>query len=507
MTVLDFLRLSRANFVLLLAATLAGLLLAFGVVLTQPKTYTSSSTGFVTTTGSSSLGDVLNGDVAAQNKAGAYIPLISSRSVAEKIAQDPALGLAPGDVAGHLTASVVPSSALIKVDATADQPEKAASLANSALQATADVVKDLEGSGSPIKVVPLEDAQVPGAPSSPNVRNYLLVGAALGLLAGYAVALLRKVSDVRIRTSHEVEDLTDAGVLGILPKTPSLKGNNRGEVEDDAAHEAVRQLRTNLRFVSVDDPPRCVVVTSPNPGEGKSTVTTAIANSFAHAGEPAVIVDADLRRPTVAGVFGVDGSVGLTQVLSGQVTLQDALQQVPGSSLMVLPAGRIPPNPSELVGSQRMKQVLAELRESFMVFVDAPPVLPVTDASLLAVAADGAILVVEVGGTRKEQVDLAASMLRRVSVTLLGSVLNLAPARGVGSSHYGFGYGGYRRGYSSYYGEAKKSSRGFRSRARSGGRRAGHQGSTGGSRSASSPWPSSVDSPESSRSSRSSHDV
>lgn len=466
MTVLDFLRLTRANLLLLLATTLAGLLLAFGVLLVQPKTYTSSSTGFVTTSGSSSLGDVLNGDVAAQNKASAYLPLIASRSVAEKIAQNSELGLAPGDVAGRLSASVVPDSALIKVDATADDPQKAAELANSALQATADVVKDLEGSSSPVRVVPLEDAQVPGAPSSPSTRNYLLAGGLVGLLAGYAVALLRKVSDVRIRTSHEVEELTDAGVLGILPKSPSLKGDNRGDVEDDAASEAVRQLRTNLRFVSVDDPPRCVVVTSPNPGEGKSTVTTAIANSFAHAGEPTVIVDADLRRPTVSGVFGVDGSVGLTQVLSGQVTLEDALQQVPGSSLMVLPAGRIPPNPSELVGSQKMKHVLADLRRSYMVFVDAPPVLPVTDASLLAVAADGAIMVVEVGGSRKEQVDLAASMLRRVSATLLGSVLNLAPARGVGSAHYGFGYGGYRRGYSSYYGESKKSRRGFRARKR-----------------------------------------
>ncbi|WP_348613936.1 polysaccharide biosynthesis tyrosine autokinase [Kocuria rhizophila] len=463
MTVIDFLRLTRANLLLLLATTLAGLLVAFGLATLQPKTYTSSSTGFVTTTGSNSLGDVLSGDAAAQSKANAYIPLISSRSVAEKISQDPSLGLAAEDVAGHLSASVVPNSALIKVDATADEPEKSATLANSALQATADVVKDLEGSNSPVRVVPLEDAQVPGKPSSPNTAKYLLVGGLVGLLAGYTIALLRKLSDVRIRTSHEAEELTDAGVLGILPKTPSLKGQNRGEVEDDAASEAVRQLRTNLRFVSVDNPPRCVVVTSPNPGEGKSTVTTAIANSFAHAGEPTVIIDADLRRPTVAGVFGVDGSVGLTQVLSGQVSLQDALQQVPGSSLMVLPAGRIPPNPSELVGSQRMKHVLEDLRTDYMVFVDAPPVLPVTDASLLAAAADGAILVMEVGGTRKEQVELAASMLRRVSVTLLGCVLNLAPARGVGSSHYGFGYGGYRRGYSSYYGENKKSSRRFRS--------------------------------------------
>lgn len=462
MTVLDFLRLTRANVALLLATTLSGALLGLGYALMQPKTYTSSSTGFVTTSGNASLGDVLSGETAAQNKANAYVPLISSRAVAEKIAQKSTLNLKPGDVAGHLQASVVPGSALIKVSATTENPQSAAELANTALAATAEVVGDLEGRDSPVKVVPLEDAQVPGAPSSPNTRMFVLVGAALGLVAGYVVAILRKASDVRVRTSQEVEDATDAGVLGILPKSPSLKGDNRGDVEDDAAAEAVRQLRTNLRFVSVDHPPRCVVVTSPNPGEGKSTVSTALANSFAHAGQPTVIVDADLRRPTVAGVFGIDGSVGLTQVLSGQIAIEDALQLAPGSSLLVLPAGRIPPNPSELLGSERMKSLMAELRAKYMTFVDAPPMLPVTDASLLSTAADGTILVMEVGGTRKEQVELSASMLRRVSARLLGSVMNMAPARGVGSTYYGFGYGGYRRGYSSYYGEAKKSSRAFR---------------------------------------------
>lgn len=465
MTVLDFLRLTRANLALLLATTLLGLALGFGVAMLQPKTYTSMSTGFVsaTTSETGSVGDVLNGDTAAQSKANAYLPLISSRAVAEKIAQNSSLGLQPGEVAGRLSAEVVAGSALIRVTAVSDEPQKAAELANSALEATAEVAQEIEGNSSPVRVIPLEDAQVPGGPSSPNTRNYMLVGALIGLVAGYAIAILRRASDVRVRTSQEVEDATDAGVLGILPKSPSLKGNNRGDVEDDAAAEAVRQLRTNLRFVSVDHPPRCVILTSPNPGEGKSTVSTALANSFAHSGEPTVIVDADLRRPTVAGVFGIDGSVGLTQVLSGQVALEDALQQAPGTSLLVLPAGRIPPNPSELLGSDRMKHLMAELKSKYMTFIDAPPLLPVTDASLLSTEADGTILVTEVGGTRKEQVELAASMLRRVNARLLGAVLNLAPARGVGSTYYGFGYGGYRRGYSSYYGEAKKSSRRFRS--------------------------------------------
>lgn len=474
MTVLDFLRLTRANVALLLATTLLGLLLGFGVAMLQPMTYTSVSTGYVTTTNSSegSVGDVLNGDAAAQSKANAYLPLISSRAVAEKIAQNSQLGLQPGDVAGRLNAQVVPGSALIRVTAVSDRPETAAELANSALQATADVAQEIEGNNSPVRVIPLEDAQVPGAPSSPNTRMYLLIGAAIGLVSGYAVAVIRRASDVRVRTSQEVEDATDAGVLGILPKSPTLKGTNRGDVQDDAAAEAVRQLRTNLRFVSVDHPPRCVVVTSPNPGEGKSTVTTALGISFAHAGEPTLIVDADLRRPTVAGVFGIDGSVGLTQVLSGQIALEDALQNAPGTPLMVLPAGRIPPNPSEILGSERMKHLIAQLKDEYMTFIDAPPLLPVTDASLLSTVVDGTILVAEVGGTRKEQVELAASMLRRVNARLLGSVLNLAPARGVGSTYYGFGYGGYRRGYSSYYGEAKRSSRGFRSGSRRGASRA-----------------------------------
>jgi len=143
--------------------------------------------------------------------------------------------------------------------------------------------------------------------------------------------------------------------------------------------------------------------------------------------------------------------VGLTQVIAGSVDLADVLVPTSQDGLLLLPAGRIPPNPSEIVGSGRMESLIAGLSHSYMVIIDAPPLLPVTDAGLLTVAADGALLVVRHGKTRKEQVALAARNLAHVDGTLLGFVMNMVPKKDMGSVVYGYGYGSYSPQY--YYGE------------------------------------------------------
>lgn len=169
---------------------------------------------------------------------------------------------------------------------------------------------------------------------------------------------------------------------------------------------------------------------------------------LAESGQPTILIDADLRRPVQAGHFGVDGQVGLTQLLAGSVELDDVLIRTEHANLQILPAGRIPPNPSELVGSGRMQTLLAKLGETHTVIVDAPPLLPVTDAALLTVASDGAILVVQQGKTRIEQLELAARKLTQVEGTLLGVVLNMVPKKDLGEATFGYGYGSYT---SSYY--------------------------------------------------------
>lgn len=218
----------------------------------------------------------------------------------------------------------------------------------------------------------------------------------------------------------------------LLPTGPSL--NN----EHFEAAEALRELRTNIRFMDVDRPPRVIVVTSPLPGDGKSTTCVNLATTIAATGEPVVLVDADLRRPVVHTIFGLIGEVGLSTVLSGSVNVDDALQAVAGSpSLRVLTAGRTPPNPSEVLSSGRMAQLLSELSESATVIIDAPPVLPVTDAAVLSTRADGCLIVVGAGRTTFDVLKRALQSVERVGARCFGVVINRVPKRG---GSYGYRY-------------------------------------------------------------------
>ena len=263
----------------------------------------------------------------------------------------------------------------------------------------------------------------------------------------------RQSLDRRIREAADAEAVAGAAALGIIPSSDELVGTVSLATNMGAAAEALRQLRTNLRFVSVDDPARCIVVTSSMEGEGKSTIATHLASMLAESGQPTILVDADLRRPVQADHFSVDGVAGLTQVLAGSLELEHALVQTANNNLLLLPAGRIPPNPSELVGSGRMQTLLAQLKKTHLVIVDAPPLLAVTDAVLLTTAADGAILVVQQGKTRIEQVGLASRKLEQVEGTLLGVVLNQVPKKDLQAATYGYGYGSYP-GYTSQYHKA-----------------------------------------------------
>ncbi|MDO4916747.1 MAG: polysaccharide biosynthesis tyrosine autokinase [Rothia sp. (in: high G+C Gram-positive bacteria)] len=459
MTILDFVRLLRANAKYLLSGLLIGALLGFGYSLTQPKVYASSASGFVTIGESTGIGDVISGSSVAKDKANSYLALVSSGPVAEEILKEnPNIGMSTAEIKGNLSASLASDSALIKVQATGSTPEAAQTLANTSLTATAKVVNDLEGSTA-VRVVPLEDATLPGGPSSPNFKKNILAGALAGLLLVFAIIFLRRALDVKVRTRDDVTSSLNAGVLGTLPDTEQLAEKNLlNNTDDHASQEAIRQLRTNLRFVNVDNPPKSVLITSSEPGEGKSTVSVSLARSLAESGQPTILIDADLRRPTIGKKFNIDSKVGLTQVLAGQIELANAVRQFEDTQLFLLPSGRIPPNPSELLGSEKMHQLVKELSSEFMVVIDVPPLLPVTDASLLSSAVDGVILVATVGKTRKEHLTEAGNMLTKVGATLIGAVINRTPLRGLGSSYYGFGYAGSYGGYSSYYGEDKSKS-------------------------------------------------
>lgn len=477
MTILEFFRTTRANLWLLIIGIVVGAAAGFGYASLQPKVYAASASGYVTV-GESGTVDVISGSTTAKERARSYAVIVSSEAVAQKIKQNnPELSLTTGQIRGSLTAAAGENAALITVSAKASSPKNAQLLANGALQATADYIKEIEQNsgnaqtlvnddstatsptgGNTVRVIPLNNASVNPPLVAPNYQQNTLIGAGTGLVLVYAAIFLRRALDQRIRTRDDATKATGASVLGVLPVSDDLNEENivKGDTDDHIAQESIRQLRTNLRFVNVDTPPRSFIVTSAVPGEGKSTVSLSLARAMADAGSPVILIDADLRRPTVAKKLKLDAKVGLTQVLAGQVEIANAVHQLDESNLFVLPAGRIPPNPSELLGSDKMRQLINELSEEFIVVVDVPPLLPVTDASLLSRSVDGVILVGSIGRSHREQMTEASNILKKVNANLLGMVLNQAPRKGLGNSYYGFGYASAYVGYATYYGYGKE---------------------------------------------------
>jgi succinoglycan biosynthesis transport protein ExoP len=288
------------------------------------------------------------------------------------------------------------------------------------------------------------------SPVRPTPKRNAIVALAVGLMLGVGLAFLREYLDDRLKSKEDVEQVVPGvPVLGLIPALGGWKDKSSTVVVSisdpkSPAAEAYRSLRTSVQFIGLDRSIRTLQITSPAQSEGKSTTIANLAVALAGAGQRVVIVDADLRRPRIHDFFGLDHAVGLTSVLIGDVSLARALLPAPGiSRLHILPSGPIPPNPSELLASDRAADVFRTLGDhADIVLIDCPPVLPVTDATVLAHRIDATLLVVHAGHTEQRQLKRAAEMLAQVDAPLLGVVLN-----GVADeSAYGYKYS-YRYAY------------------------------------------------------------
>lgn len=324
----------------------------------------------------------------------------------------------------------------------------------------------------------LAPAAVPGTPFEPNPRRSAMLGLAVGIMLALGLALLLDYLDNRLRGK---EDLERAGrglpVVGVIPTLAGWRDRNGPRVaaiEEPASTcaEAYRSLRTALLFLSLDRSMSMFQLTSPATSEGKTTTLVNLAVVLARAGQRVVVVDCDLRRPRVHQFFDVEPVPGFTSVLMGEVSLSQALVAVPGvRGLRLLPAGPVPPNPSELLASRRTSEILAALKgQADIVLVDSPPVLPVSDATVLSSSVDGTIVVASSNVTQRRQLARALELLRQVEASVIGTVLNQAKVGGV------YGYYGYRRQgaakkyvASSDYGDTAKRRNGRRSRGDDGG--------------------------------------
>lgn len=444
------------NWPVILGCLLAGI--GAGLLLTalSPKSYSASASGVVAVRGSNDIGGVLTGDNIAKSKAKQFQALAKSRTVAAQALKDAGIQGSPDAAAGAVTVAVPEDTAQINVTVQQPTAASAAKLANAWVAALSKSVESMSevqtapGSSSGesiISVKPYVTAPKPSAPSSPNLKLNLLLGAILGLTAALLLTLLRTKSDRRIRGSESVERDFGLSVVGTLPKRSDVTERaflldtlgKRASKEQFRSIESFNELRANLQFMSPDHPPRAIVVTSALPGEGKSTVAANLAVSIAESGRHVVLVDGDLRRPTVATSFGLVPNVGVTTCVLGQGSLDDCLQDVHGAPrLQVLTAGSTPPNPSEIVGSVAFATMIERLTEDAFVIIDAPPLLPVSDGAVMSRRFDGCLLVLDMQAATKDALTKALSVLDKVDANLLGVVLNRVPTGKLEASQYGY---------------------------------------------------------------------
>ncbi|WP_231917709.1 polysaccharide biosynthesis tyrosine autokinase [Microbacterium pygmaeum] len=447
----DYLRILHRNWIFILALTVLGGAAGFGWSLLKAPTYEATTQLYVSVrSGDSALvGELAQGTNYARQAVTSFVDVVNSAVVLDRVIEDLDLDMSSSQLAGHVSASVPANTVIISATVVDEDPAQAAAIANSVGTNFADVVVNQlekpEGDApSLVRIETIEPALVPTSTASPNIPLNTILGALLGLAVGVAFAVLRTVLDTRIHSTHDIEQVTDKPVLGGIAFDPDTKKRPlivHADPQNPRA-ESFRTLRTNLQFIDIDHEreSKSFVITSAGPSEGKSTTTANLAIALAETGARVALIDGDLRLPKIAEYMGVEGGVGLTDVLIGKAALADVIQQWGRAKLFVLPSGRIPPNPSELLGSQAMQRMLDSLHEAFdYVLIDAPPLLLVTDAAVVSKYTSGAILVAASGATKKPQLEGAVKALDAIGSRLLGVIVTMLPTKGPDS----YGYGSY----------------------------------------------------------------
>lgn len=441
----DYLRVVRRHWVGTVALSLAGTLLGGASSFLLEPSYTATTKLFVAIQSSGTVSELQQGNTFSQARVQSYIETVSTPLVLDSVISSLGLDMSAAELSSKLSAASELNTVLIEISASDQSPVQAAAIAQGVATSLVQVVDDLEkpkaGGTSPVRLTIVTPAVAPDSPSSPNVRNNLLIGLLGGLLAGAAFTFVRHLGDNTVRGESDLREITDLPLLGGVAfdadavKSPLISHSQPQSLRA----EAFRQIRTNLRFAHVSNDSKTVLLTSSTPGEGKSTTAANLAISMAQSGQSIVLIDADLRRPKISEYLGLDRNAGLTSALVGVADVRDLLQPWGPDDLYVLTSGQIPPNPSELLGSDAMRTLLATLEGSFdAIIIDAPPLLPVTDAAVLAQYVGGVVLVIEAQSTKSAEIERSIRALEMVDAEVLGVVLNRLPAKGPDAYSYSY---------------------------------------------------------------------
>jgi succinoglycan biosynthesis transport protein ExoP len=381
-----------------------------------------------------------------------YTVILNSDRVINKVINDLNLSMTTEDLRSQISVESEQDTEVLRITVKADRPEEAQKIANSLASFFQEDVKELLLMDN-VHIIDL--ASRPQSPVEPRPKLYLFIAAIMGAALGLAFVFVWEYMDDSIKDSDDVQSSLHMAVLGTIPEV-YLKSREGGSspipvmelYEEDTGGvvtslrknlvtEAYRILRTNIHFFNLDNPLQIIMVTSPNPSEGKTTVAANLAVALTKLDKRILLIDCDLRRPTVHEALRLDNDRGLTYNLADCIHYKDILHVTEISNLEVITSGPKPPNPSELLASNRMKLLLEELRQDFdMIIIDAPPVLPVADAVVLSSVVDGILLVVRHGRSTHDSLHQARDILTKASNNILGVVINRIPVRRNPGYHY-----------------------------------------------------------------------
>lgn len=442
----DYLRILKRRWLLVTIAGLVGIAAAaVPVALMTPK-YEARTQLYVSVRSlAGGTGELAQGNSFAKEVVSSYTDVVGTSVVLEPVISDLGLDTTVAELRKDVKASSPDGSVLIDITVTDADPKQAELIAEAISRSLTEAVQNqLEpqtaDGQSLIGLTTTQKAQAEDEPVSPRAVLLLPAGLLLGLLCGVGAAVVTAVLDTRVRSAHDIGQLTSAPVIGRIPRESSIVQDPLVVLasKHGAAAESFRALRTNVDYLAVGSKARVFVITSPSLGEGKSITAVNLSIILAESGQRVALVDCDLRRPKIDEYLGIEGAAGLSDVLVGRVEIADVLQPWGDHSLCALPAGHIPPNPSELLGSPAMDTLLNDLRHDFdYVVLDAPPTLPVTDSAVVGTRAGGVIMVAAAGRTKKSALDESIRTHQALGTRVAGVVITMLPSNGDDPYTYG----------------------------------------------------------------------
>jgi succinoglycan biosynthesis transport protein ExoP len=440
----EFRRITRRYWVWIASALVVCVGTAVAATYTQTPKYSASARLFVASSESTAPGGAVAGSELAQ-RVQSYPGLVESPRVLSPVAAR--LGISEAQVRSEVSASVEPNTVLIDVTAEDTSARRSQLIANAVSAQLVRVIEELEtptSGAAPVTVTLVSSATLPSAPVSPKPVVNLTIGVLVGIGLGFGLALWRSRQDSSIRNVEESEGEVSLPTLASIPtESGDVQNLVTGGSPRSPGAEAYRQLRTNLRAAAGGDGIRSLLVTSAVGGEGKTTTACGLAIAMAHANLKVALVEADMRRPSFGRYLHLESGPGLADVLSGDATLEAACREwsTDRKTILVITAGSMTTNPSELLDTDRMQAVIDSLEQWVdVVIMDAPPVLPVTDASVIAAMVGAVVVVVAAERTGRDEVRRGIRSLGTVKANVIGVVLNMVSS----TESYTVTYGGLR---------------------------------------------------------------